>query len=500
MIPAGSPVLIVVAIRVAYALLARRGIVKTRPAAQVLFMRVDGPLVNVFVRLAFWGGAGAFAALLAHVSPWLARGFVALVVVASFPAWILHGLLIPLGRWRAAYFLALVSPPLAHSYEVRGGAVLVGALALGRRRAVDPAAAAWLEARLVRARSVRSVWMTAAGLLAAARGRPETARRLLHAVDGLSRRSTRLARRVAREWLVADAAEKGDWGDVAALARGRWELIRWPYLMGAIARRLLGVDAPSDLALRGLWLAAPHRRRTLPILRRALAVPRRPGGEVSGASPRQGDPREVLAAALSAHAACLACPTGAALVAAGQAWDAASRAPSVRAFFARRAAALDARQTPDGALERLLETARQDLAPLVAQASPAVVERSPLLGEAAALARRDRMAEIEELVRAMAARSSRRVAVPVAEEWMDWGALRSACDRVNRGARAEARRALFVTVYGSACNHAVWLYNARDQRLLANGMFRWLAREARTVGDAAAAELLEKNVAVGDGL
>src|SRR5262249_21007420 len=106
-----------------------------------------------------------------------------------------------------------------------------------------------LEDRLASLVTLRAVGVTAAGLLGALRGKRETARVLLAGVDALPLATApRIVHAAARSWLVADAAERGDWQHVAALGRGRGSYLRWPSLMGAIAQRLLGdLAGPSNV-------------------------------------------------------------------------------------------------------------------------------------------------------------------------------------------------------------------------------------------------------------
>jgi hypothetical protein len=52
-------------------------------------------------------------------------------------------------------------------------------------------------------------------------------------------------------------------------------------------------------------------------------------------------------------------------------------------------------------------------------------------------------------------------------------------------------------VHPDLCKLAVWLWNLREEKALANAIFRWLLAEAETVGDARAVELETKNVACG---
>jgi hypothetical protein len=467
--------------------------------------KMDPRLANLLLRLfALLFVAPATGALMGASPPSPGRILFVLVLAASLPALTLRAVLIPLGLPRVAYWFAILSPPIAHSAEIRGGAVLAGVLALGRRRESDPGRVAWLDAKLARAITVRSLAITAAGLLAAARGKKETTRLLFHAVDGVSRRSPRIARRTARSWLVADAAQRGAWKEVAVLGRGGLSYIRWPYAMGAIARRLTrDVRAPSDRALWLAWIAAPFRLATLPLLRRALSVPRGTGTQNAQPIVALGRSSEALGDALQAHAACLREPTESTLLAAGRAWGNVGYGSCALHFeraFNHRLLALRAKTHPQAALSSLLATAESDLAPLLDGVPAALLAKSETLEAAAGRARRRAMDEIESRAHAMAQRTARKTALHVSGEWMEWGALRRLCDRVARDAPDAVRRATFATVYAPACNYAVWLFNVRDEKLLANGIFRWLLEEARFASDAAALKVLEKNVKAGEGV
>lgn len=401
----------------------------------------------------------------------------AAVLALTFPAFTLRRLLAPLGLPRVAYVFARVSPPLAASVEVRGGAVFFAALALLHARRSEPATMAWLETRLVEAVHLRGMSLAAAGLLAAARGKRETARSLLAAVDGPhGRPAARVARRAARTWLITDAARRGDWGAVLTLGRRSGFAMRWPSLMGAIAARILGDPrAPSDWRLRLAWFVTPHRRATWPMVRRALSVPR--GAE--SAAPEPTDTEGALDAALHAHAACLRAPSSTALSAAARAWDA-----------ARASTALT---------ERWLETVEDDLSHHAWLAAEGATATSPTLTAAARRARRRELDALAFDVRDLERRMAEKLRLHVLEEWMAWSTLRRRCERALRGADPSERRGVFVTVYSGACNYAVWLFNGRGEKLLANRIFRWLLEIGEGVADPSAVTLLKKNIASGDG-
>jgi len=418
-----------------------------------------------------------------------------LCVLAAFPALTLRFLLVPLGLPRVAYWFSRISPPIATSTEKKAAAVLFGSLAGLRARAKDEKAAAWLQARADEIHSLRATGLAANGFLALLRGQPQAARLLFEAADSIpGRLIPRLVRRPVQTWLVADAARSGDWRAVEAIAQRGWQ--RWPRAMGLIARRLLAdTNAPSDAALWLAWLAAPHRRATLPILRRALDVPRDVPAPVEDAAPERAAESPVESA-IAAHAAFVRAPSSATVVRAAQAWDAARASSSECPVVARRALALE---TPsDPALARIFEVAESELAPYSDLAPDDL--GSTTLEAAAARSRGLGLDDIETTVKALRERTQRAKALGPADEWMEWMALRGMCERARGdGTNVERQRTVFSVVYPTACNHAAWLFNQQGQKLLANVIFRWLADEAATVADERVRALLRKNVAAGAG-
>ena len=458
----------------------------------------DPRVANVLLRIFALAICGFGAGIAGAFHRWMGTAVVLLCAGWFFPVAVLTFVLVPLGLPRVAYWFARISPPVVHAGEARGAAAYFGALALLRRRTLDLRLVAWLDVRLARERHMRSASIAAAALLASARGKQATTRLLFQGVNRLSWRAPRGPRRLARSWLVADAAERGEWREVAKLA-GRDVTFRWAHLLGRIARRLLRVEgAPSDVTLWFAWLCAPHRRATLPILRRALATARATSAAPFASTPTSAAPLE---AALGAHVAALRTPTEQTLLAAGEAWDRARSAASTRALLERRALSLGATTTADSWLARLLETAEADLMPDVALLPRARIARSGTL-EAAALRSRHRiMDELETAAEALSARTKSQTELHASGEWMEWSSLKHLYDRALVDTDdGDSRRAVFAATYAPACNYAAWLFNVRNEKLLANGIFRWLLEEAKLVKDEAAIKLLKKNVRAGVGV
>ena len=163
----------------------------------------------------------AFGVLLAlergSTGPILPLAALTAVGLVAVHPWIAVRWCIPLGLPRLAVTLGrLGGHPWVRDPE--GGAVLAGVLAQ-LRRSVDPEMHAWLRGRLRRG-PLRGAGLVAAGLLAADAGDRDTARALLTSLDDLDPDlCPPLARRLALDWLVADAVRDGDWDRITALAK-----------------------------------------------------------------------------------------------------------------------------------------------------------------------------------------------------------------------------------------------------------------------------------------
>jgi hypothetical protein len=439
---------------------------------------------------------GLFGSLATLIVPYPYRLlFLGALALLAFPALLLRFVLVPLALPRVAYWFMRISPPVATASESKAAAVLFGALAALRSRARRPETAVWLQARIDRIHTFGPTGLAASGFLAVLGGRLGDARLLLEASDSVpSRLVPRLVRRPVQAWLVADAARNGDWHAIDAIARRGWQ--RWPRAMSLFARRLRNArGAPSDLVLWLAWAMAPHRYATLPILRRAVEVPRRnalslPVPEIGPVS------EEPLEAAVSLHAAFVRAPSPSTLGRAARAWDVARDAPLASSIVARRALALATE--PDPALARVFALAETELAPFV-DLAPEITD-SLTLGAAAAAARRLDLEELETMVSALRDRTARAVVLDPAAEWMEWASLRLASERARgTGNDLERRRTVFSIVYPTLCNYGAWLFNARGQKLQANVIFRWLAAEGSGVAEEGIRALLRRNVRVGAG-
>jgi hypothetical protein len=265
--------------------------------------------------------------------------------------------------------------------------------------------------------------------------------------------------------------------------------------------------SPGRLGLWLRWALAPQRRKTLPIVRRALAA--LDGAFIEPDADEQSKPAasapagDDFSAALSLHAAMLRRPDGAVtgddLRALSQAWDTALDDRATERILSERALVIGASGSRT-ALARLRGAIEDDITAVVLAADLSLKELGDRGGmaERVRLRVRDRLlSEVEAMSDAVRRRSDEKRALPAVDEWREWIALRQKYERGVRLAGADFRRLAFYKVHPDACNLAVWLFNERKQRPLGNAIFRFLLSEAEAVEDQRAVALQTKNVACG---
>ena len=423
---------------------------------------------------------------------------------------------IPLGYWRSAAYLARHSSTWAADPE--GGATLAGALALLRRDAHDPPAAAELLRRISECKAIGTAGITASGLLTASRGDLAGARELL--TSALTIEGTKalpLAKTYAREWLIADAASRGAWAQALALGEEPWPTIslRARFLV-AVAGRFVGGHSPTNTGLWLLWLLCPSAARTRPLLDAAMAIPQAlhphrfaaRGGE---APPPDVDdlpelPSSPLDRALVLHAHWIARDplhlrlVPARLVTLLKAWDAAEATGSIRRRATSRAAKLGIPKRGAALTERFLAGVADDVADLAIRATVAISDHMDdpgELSERVARVIRDRvLVGVEEDAERLAQRTDAKSELPAVEEWREWTQLAKRYELAGRLGGLALRRLMFPQVHRSACSFAVWLWNDREEYGISTPIFRWLLAEAEAVGDEAAIDLQQRNLGV----
>ncbi|WP_438024823.1 hypothetical protein [Sorangium sp. So ce233] len=482
-----------------------------RTPVTIFFVPIAAPLAIGLAAGQLWC-ALLLAPLALLIAPWL----------------VARHAIIPLGLPRAAYYVALLSDWTWRA-DRRGGAALAAAWALCRARRPDPAAEAWIGEQLERgdargdagqrdhagqrggaapapAEPLRGAGVAAGAMLAAYRGDIEGARALFASVASLDERACpREARRIATGWLAADAAARGDW--TAVIERAAEGGGRATSLLGAIAARLLGdVAAPGAAELWLRWLAAPGRRATLPLLRRALAA----GGGATRPAPEEPEPcaakvaeGDLWSRAVLLHATLLLRPRGKVsgddLRRLGGAWDAALEDERAQAELRERALSLGA-SGAHAALGPLARAVEEDLAAALRAARVPRAEWDDLgatIGRTRRRLRDELLSEVELACDALRRRVDEKRELPALSEWREWTALRAQYEAAAGLVGTEFRRLAFPKFHADVCHAAVWLFNTRKERAIANAMFRWLLGEAESLEDARLAGLQRGNVACG---
>jgi hypothetical protein len=428
-----------------------------------------------------------------------------------------------------------------------GGAAVTAAWA-ACRGASPGLAAETADRALARAGAVGGAHVLSAGLLAAARGDLEGARRLIASIAWLAPPQRpgvipwlfgggipRPVRVLAHEWLTVQDAADGRWDAIARRA-GRQPTTRTVRLLESLAAAAAPHASPASAAATstasGLaaklprpprrlllwlhWLLAPHRRATLPLVRAARisrtvdrakasgAGADSPATAIASAFPDSADPlADPSADALRAHLATLA--RAAAGLSAddlgqlGAAWDRALGDPGPRLHAMERAVALGHVADAGRALTEIRAAVVADLIALARHAAlpiGSLPDSSPIVVEAARQLRHQLLAELELAFGALADRRAAGRALPALDEWRALLAIRAAYDEAVTMGGLDLRRLAFPHAYSELQPFACDLWNQREERLLANALFRWLREEAQAVGDAAAVEVLEQNCRV----
>ncbi|MCG8419905.1 MAG: hypothetical protein MJE77_18385 [Proteobacteria bacterium] len=451
-------------------------------------------------------GALLFGLMAVAGVAWWCLPVAVLLVVIVMPWTVARRILVPLGMSRAARHVATLSG-WTWGRDLRGGGLVAGAWALVRQPKLSRSALASLERARDRAPRLTAAQVLATGLIAMARGDGESARREIESVDELGVKTTpRMVHKLAREWLVADAAESGQWRRAAELSTGPCARSRITRLLGAIGARVSCSDkAPSSAVLWWRWFLAPGRRHTFRLVRTANSIPTR-------SATNRGHSHLRLATslrpncyldALGSHIAVLIKHernnlAGVDLESLAHIWDRALDDPDTRAMVMQRAALLGAR-SGDSALADLASSVAEDIADLARSADLALCDwRSNqhdcnVLAEAQRQLRDELMAEIELAFDALQERAVDERSLSAIDEWREWLSLRAIYRHAAALGGIELRRLAFPHMHAAVTKLAVWLWNERREYLMANAMFRWLLSEAMAVGDSEAIELHTRN-------
>jgi hypothetical protein len=430
--------------------------------------------------------------------------WIVLVAALLFPWWTSRLVLIPLGLPKSSYQLNRIAT-VVWDGDTASGPAVAALLAMLHGGKKDTVFLEKIEQDLYGQTRVRGATVLGYALLAAVRGELETARTLASSVRTMPSKVTPWpVPSLANEWLMIEAASRGDWA--AVHDRGRRARRRsWMslFLFGVSCRLLGEPDRWAALRLPLTWLLAGRWRRTWPLLKRGLnEQPKRNQPPLFEA---KIDERDLLRAALELHVAALRTPPKRLIAQQvrmlGRVWDAALDGESLRQRFTSRATALAV--VPSSAhLLAARETVIADLVVLLREAGIPLAhwqDESELLQDVAVRLREELIERVETASRALHRRAQEKRALREIDEWREWLALRDLYQDAGRVGGLELRRVAFSQVHHDVCNYAVWLFNVRDEKPMANAMFIWLLAEAKEVQDASAIELQEGNVRAGCG-
>jgi hypothetical protein len=463
-------------------------------------------------KLVRWFGKGLLAVLWVLIT--VASSRVGALLSPLFlwlfvPFFIIQHAVVPLGLPRLTYWMARFSgvTELYRSSGISAFFAVASALRGQRSRpTID-----WMEEKLKRVRSPGGAGVVAAGLIASLRGDCERARSLLFLADGRSRTdpqgrkrintaldgsvtaffTPRYVRTIARDWLVADAASRGDWHSVVSLGRRGRTSFRWSYAIARMIERLLGEPhACRDWLLIVLWAGAPRRRQTLPLLRRALARPR-------GHKPAPEAPApENLAQALASLASVIMRSFG---------QDGRSLAPATcdidrlldsartRVMIGERLVATGARSDPGAIVSGVRKRLTDWLAPIIEEAPHLIGKgaRSRLLIQAAEEARKRLFNDIEARCRDSKRLATQDIETDALTTWEMWATTRNRAERLTVLA-PEIADSLFQVLAVPMNNFAVFQQEKLRRKALAHEIYSWLYDRARK--DTAIADVLLRNV------
>lgn len=456
-----------------------------------------------------------------------------LLLVLLFPFAVIRFVTMPLGLPRLSYLLALLCV-VRFSEDHRGGAALMGALTLLRSRPGpddDDAVVRFLVARITEVKHLGAAGLCAQALLCARRGDHDGARELLLSLADLDRRLVPpWAAALASDYLAADALARGDWPELHRLSDEADPRPPLTGLLGAIAAAVAPARPetkpetetnrparPGRASLYLAFLGASYHRQTWPLVQAALRALDRhhpPAPTVKRTDPKApslagalGELRRLLSTETSRLTIEDFRRTGVALERAlsdpqtqrqalmrGLALGAgAAGAPSVSGDAALSAVRADV-------VKALAARLRETRSPFGALSDAGDAARPTVLGEATQLLRGELLTEVEHATDTLHNRTQDQRALPCLDEWREWARLRTRYLRTAEMGGLPARRLAWTAFHRETCNWAVWLWNGRGEKILANTVFRFLLHEAEALDDERSASLAKKNIASGIGL
>jgi hypothetical protein len=174
-------------------------------------------------------------------------------------------------------------------------------------------------------------------------------------------------------------------------------------------------------------------------------------------------------------------------------WEGVLAADKTLLQLADRCAALSGGDV-DVTLGRVRELLETELAKLSERAKGTAGGEAPSLLRGGMSQRRDELYErLERLMESMDRRKVDKRALDILSEWRECVMVRGLYAELVQDVDLSERHAVFSVVRDRLVNYAVWLYNDRAERGVANALFRFLWTEAVSVGDEASAKLNQKN-------
>ncbi len=434
---------------------------------------------------------------------WVAGGVVMLLGASTAlllqPGPLVRAVLVPLGMWRLARAASRWGgPPWLRDPE--GGAALMGVLAL-RRRGTHDEALDELE-RGVLAAPLRGAGLVASGLIADARGENTEARRLLLSVDELDPDvCPPLARAIANDWLLEDAASRDRWAEVQARSENALALSAAGRLLHTVSRRLLGHASRGEL-LRA-WLSAPGRWKTWSLLERAWDEPELPKYPIVDHELNQRAANGYGLAgtgAASLHLDAVGAHrrgelTSTELERLGRAWDETLWDIGLRKRVRARALELDCGRTVEESMVELHRALCVEVASMMPPIGD-IPRGGKTLERAVGLFSAAQEHRIACSLKRLDAARNAAISPTAIDLWHDWLEVQ---DGYALHRRADAADALpvFQAIDAKASPLVHWLWHERSERPLANAIATWLAMEAEKVQDQASAAYHRQYVAAG---
>ncbi len=421
-----------------------------------------------------------------------------LAMVFWRPSLFLERVFLPLGWSRVAYYFAVWTVPVPVLRGVRAGACVYSLRAALRRGPAPEAALALVDRALAKHKGpVYGPTLTAHAFLAWARGDEPRAQALFEAVSRLLPQIvSRQHRRFARQWLVAQAFERGN-VETALRHADQRRFVPWSRWVADTLEARRGTPG-AWVSLRR-WLAhllSTHRLVTAGYLESLdetwVKLPEPTG--------------DVLADALTLHHRVLGLSPAApgamrALRVACSAWDAAAGAAeaggngALDALFARRMLALGGAQDPAGLAERLLRDVEGDLTAFAAQMDGPLsgLDGSPLGERVVGRVREQCLGDIEAMLATINARVRDARVLAMQDEWLEFANLRAAAERAARRLGPNVRRYYGERLFMVGTNWACLIYNTHKERPLGNTLFVWLQEACADLISTANAELAGRN-------